>query len=294
MAVVVVTWNSSAEIDACLASAFAANPAEVIVVDNGSRDDTVARVSKNYPKAQLLAQGRNLGFAAGCNRGIAATTAPYLLMLNADAVITPDYLAKLVDCLAQHPQAASAVGKLVYEEGGQRYIDSAGIVVRHYALCPLDKGLGELDAGQYDTPQEIFGPSAAAALYRREALMAVGPEIFDESLFAYYEDVDLAWRLSRHGYVHRYEPSAVAYHCRRGPSGKPKPISERAFINRYRVFAKNEPLWPFALMAPVALAWETARIVRRVRLQPNLPRAVARALPQTAATLWRRLRAAMP
>ncbi len=290
VAIVVVTWNSSAEIDACLASAFAAQPAEVVVVDNGSKDDTLARVRHNYPLARVLPQPKNVGFAAGCNLGIGVTTAPYLLMQNADAVLAQDYLKLLVASLARHPEAASAVGKLVYEEGGKRYIDSAGITIRHYALCPLDRGLGEEDRGQYDKPEEIFGPSAAAALYRRSALEAVGPEIFEASLFAYYEDVDLAWRLNRAGFTHRYEPSAIAFHCRRGPAGKPKRISEQAFVNRYRVFAKNESAHTMLLVGPLAVAWETARILRRGGAALRLLRVTRTALREVAQILRGRVR----
>lgn len=270
VAIVVVTWDSAEVIDACLASAAAEEPAEILVVDNGSRDHTCARVMASAPAVRLMGLDRNYGFAVGCNLGVANTTAPYILFLNDDARLSCGYLSTLVQCLEAHPHAASAIGKLVQERDQQRYIDSAGIVMRCYALRPDDRGHGEIDRGQYDEPGECFGPSGAAALYRREALEAVGPEVFDEDLFAYFEDVDLAWRLRRAGWVHRYEPRAVAHHTRRGSTCKPLPIAARAYFNRYLVWLKNESLWRFCLYAPMALSWEWVRLLRTLKRQPRL------------------------
>lgn len=277
-AAVVVTWNSAADISECLASAVAAGAAEIVVVDNGSTDGTVLRVQRDFPHVRVLAQDHNVGFAVGCNIGIAATTAPYVLMLNADARLASDYLQWLLPELEANRRAASAVGKLVFERGGKRYIDSAGIWLRRYALAPLDRGHRQEDRGQYDKAAVIFGPSAAAAVYRRSALLAVGPEIFDASLFAYYEDVDLAWRLGNHGFCHLYVPAAVAFHERRGPDTKPRPIRARAFVNRYAVFRKNESLWRFATYSLLALPWEGARLLRRGVKEPGFVLEIARQL----------------
>lgn len=262
VAIVVVTWNGRDEIEACLASAFADSPAEVVVVDNGSHDGTPEFVAERFPRATLVRQARNTGFAAGCNAGVAASRAPYVLFLNSDAKLLPGYLSTLVAALEQDEKLASATGKLFYEDNGQRYIDSAGIDLCAYALRPLDRGFGEVDRGQYDEREYIFGPSGAAALYRRSALERVGPQAFDEVLFAYYEDVDLAWRLNNLGFRHLYEPRALAMHRRRGAGGKPSAIKRRAFFNRYRVWWRNESLMRFLMYAPVAVPWEMARLVR--------------------------------
>jgi GT2 family glycosyltransferase len=278
VAVVVVTWNSASEIEACLEAAFAESPQEVSVVDNGSHDGTPELVARRFPEALLSRFPENRGFSAGCNRGLAVTQAPYVLFLNADARPRRGYLATLLDALAQSGRAASATGKLIYEEGGRPYIDSAGIDLCAYALRPLDRGYGQPDEGQLDTPGEIFGPSGAAALYRRTALDAVGPEIFDEDLFAYYEDVDLAWRLRRRGYTHLYVPSAVCFHRRRGSEVRQGEIAARAFANRYLVWLKNESPARFALYAPIALAWESARLVRRAFREPSLLAGIPAAL----------------
>ncbi len=292
VAVVVVTWDSAAVIEACLRSAAAECPAEIMVVDNGSRDDTLARVMAVAPEAHIISLDTNHGFAGGCNIGVANTSAPYILFLNDDARLEPGYLAVLVRALEANPQAASVTGKLVWGQGAGRWIDSAGIAMRFYALRPADRGHGEIDRGQYDEPSECFGPSGAAALYRREALTSVGPEIFDEDLFAYFEDVDLAWRLRRAGWRHLYEPRATAQHTRRGADAKPIPIAARAFFNRYLVWLKNESFWRFCLYAPMAIPWESCRLLRMISRHPAFVTELAPSLRRIPTALRKRHRLA--
>jgi GT2 family glycosyltransferase len=294
VAVVIVTWDSAAVIDGCLRSAVAECPAEIVVVDNGSRDHTLARVRAVVPKAHIIGLETNCGFARGCNIGVANTSAPYILFLNDDARLEPGYLDVLVRCLEVNPQAASVTGKLVWGRGVGRWIDSAGITMRFYALRPDDRGHGEIDRGQYDEPSECFGPSGAAALYRREALRSVGPEVFDEDLFAYFEDVDLAWRLRRTGWRHLYEPRAVAHHRRRGADEKPTPIAARAFFNRYLVWLKNESFWRFCLYAPMAIPWESLRLLRMLRRHPAFVSELVPSLCRIPTALRKRQRIVKP
>lgn len=286
MAVVVVSWNSAGVLEACLRSALAQSPAEVVVVDNASTDSTVARWRHAFPSVRFIPMATNVGFAPGCNVGVACTQSPYVLFLNDDAELQPGYLPTLIHALEARPELASATGKLVCVRGGQRTIDSAGIELGAYALRPLDRGHGEPDLGQYDAAEDIFGPSGAAALFRRSAFAALGPqegEPFDARLFAYYEDVDLAWRLNRRGWRHAYVPTAVAHHGRRGPGNKPLAISARAFTNRYRVWRKNETWRGFARYAPLAIPWELVRLARLGRRNPRL---LARILIELPNALW--------
>jgi GT2 family glycosyltransferase len=290
VAVVIVTWNSREDIARCLDAVIAERPAEIVVIDNGSSDGTAALVRERYSPCRLITLESNVGFAAGCNRGVAASRAPFVLFLNADAQVECGYLQKLVAALEGDPGAASATGKLYCERDGRRFIDSAGIILCAYALRPLDRGYGEPDLGQFDLAEEIFGPSGAAALFRRSALAAAGAGPFDEELFAYYEDVDLAWRLRRLGFRHLYIPAATCRHDRRGPQSKPKTISARAFANRYVVWAKNESLGRFLLYAPLAIPWELVRLVRRARrgVPLELGAALSRVLRHLRRRLWRR------
>ena len=262
VAVVVIGWNSGAALVTCLAAALRESPAEVLLIDNGSTDASIDQVRAKLPRVRIISLAENLGFAAASNLGVHCSQAPLVFFLNDDAVLEPGHLTHLVAALLRRPDAASVQGKLVSRQGGAQRIDSAGILLGARALRPLDRGHGELDHGQYDRPGEIFGPTGAAALYRREALMSIPEGPFDASLFAYYEDVDLAWQLNRRGWRHLYAPAAVAVHPRRGPEGKPVAISARAYLNRYRVWRKNEDWWRFALYGPGALLWESARLLR--------------------------------
>lgn len=146
----------------------------------------------------------------------------------------------------------------------------------------MDLGHGKPDGPSFNRRRAVFGVSAAAALFRRKALEEVGPPFFDESLFAYYEDVDLAWRLGRAGWRHVYEPRAVGYHGRRGPAEKPITLRARAFANRYLVWAKNESHARFALYAPIALPWEGIRLLTRAWRDPAELAYVPHALIQAA------------
>jgi len=134
--------------------------------------------------------------------------------------------------MEKRADAASASGKLLRFDG--RTIDSTGIVwtrnQRH-----LDRGADEPDLGQYDAPQDIFGPSGAAALYRVRALheTAIDGQIFDEDFFAYREDADLAWRLRLMGWTSIYVPAAVARHRRRVTPERRSQLS--ALINYHGV-----------------------------------------------------------
>ena len=286
VAIVVVSWNSGPALETCLRSALAQQPAEIVVIDNASTDGTRLLLRRQFPQVKTLLQSDNVGFAQGCNLGVAATVAPFVLFLNDDAVLEAGYLATLVAALRAQPSAASAIGKLTCVMNGVRIIDSAGIELCAYALRPLDRGHGEVDVGQYDTPQDIFGPSGAAALYRRAALSTLADAPFDQNLFAYYEDVDLAWRLRRLGFRHLYVPSALAQHTRRGPAQKPADIAARAFVNRYVVWLKNESWQRFATYAPVALPWESVRLLRIGLRNPRaLGRIVKHAAARTASAL---------
>ena len=282
VAVVVVAWNSESVLGGCLRSALAQNPAEIVVVDNASTDGSLSRWREIFPSVRFIPMAVNVGFAQGCNVGVACTRAPYVLFLNDDAELQPGYLPTLLQALESRPALASATGKLVCVSRNAQTIDSAGIELGAHALRPLDRGHGEPDLGQYDAPEDIFGPSGAAALFRRSAFDALGAtdgEPFDAKLFAYYEDVDLAWRLNRQGWHHAYVPAAIAHHGRRGPGNKPLAISVRAFTNRYRVWRKNESLGRFLQYAPLAIPWEVARLVRLGRKNPRLLGHIIKDLP---------------
>jgi GT2 family glycosyltransferase len=210
----IVTFNSAADIGLCLdcIARQTFKDFQVRILDNASTDDTVRILVER--EIAFERSPVNIGFAAGHNKLIREHPADYALILNPDAALSPPFLETLIAALEARPDAASATGKLLRMDGVT--LDSTGIVMlrnqRH-----LDRGADEPDLGQYDTPEDVFGPSGAAALYRQQALedAAFDGQYFDEDFFAYREDADLAWRCRLLGWTSIYVPAARAQHRRR-------------------------------------------------------------------------------
>lgn len=232
VAVNIVTFNSADDIVACMDSLQQQTFRDfrIHVLDNDSKDNTIDRIA-GYD-LDLVRSTVNSGFAKAHNDLVRSFPAEYALILNPDAVLRPDFIEKIVNALDARPDAASASGKLLRLDG--RTLDSTGIVwlrsQRH-----LDRGADQPDLGQYDKPEDIFGPSGAAALYRVKALhdTAVNGQFFDEDYFAYREDADLAWRCRLMGWTSIYEPTAVALHRRRVTPERRSQLS--AIINYHGV-----------------------------------------------------------
>jgi GT2 family glycosyltransferase len=182
------------------------------VLDNASTDATLEKLIGF--DLDIVRSATNTGFAKAHNDLIRAYPSEYILILNPDAILKPEFLGRLVSSLDLRPDAASATGKLLRFDG--KTLDSTGIVMlrsqRH-----LDRGADEADRGQFDKAEDVFGPSGAAALYRLKALKdtAINDQFFDEDFFAYREDADLAWRCRLMGWTSIYVPFAVALHRRR-------------------------------------------------------------------------------
>ena len=209
-----------------------------VVIDNASREAERRRIASEAPSARVIGFSRNLGFAGAANEGIARTRAPFVLLLNNDAVLAPDYAARLAARLADE-RLAAAQGLILAGHG--RVIDGAGLAwnTRGEAVPAL---AGQDASAAPREPFEVTGVSATATLYRREALESVAPhgEAFDGSYFAYYEDVDLSLRLARGGWRFICDPRAVATH-EGSLTGRRTPW-RRAFWtarNRWRTLFRN-------------------------------------------------------
>ena len=232
VSVQIVTFNSAADISACLDSLAAqtAKSFRVRILDNASSDNTLELLQGR--DVDLIPSDTNTGFAAAHNLLARTYPAPYILFLNPDTVLEPDFVENLTAALDVEDKAGSATGKLLRMDG--ETIDSTGIVMtrnqRH-----LDRGAGEIDSGQFDRLENIFGPSGAAALYRYGCLedVAIDGEFFDEDFFAYREDADLAWRCQLMGWDSLYVPRAVARHRRHVTPERRSAVSQ--VINRHSV-----------------------------------------------------------
>lgn len=244
VSVIILNWNGLKFLPECLDSLAAQSfhDFEVVLVDNGSQDGSVEFLRERYPWVKLLALQENTGFAEGNNRGLAAATGEFIVALNNDTRVEPEFLEELVSVAASHPKAGMVAAKMLnYYEPGR--IDAVALKIGVNGLG-YNIGVGELDARQYDTGVRPFGPCGGAALYRRAMLEQVG--FFDADFFAYYEDFDLAWRGRLAGWDCASAPRAVVYHVHSATSGEYSGFKVyQTHRNKWHVIAKN---WPGALI----------------------------------------------
>jgi len=222
VSIIVVSHNDERDLALSVGSAMAQRgvAVETLVVDNLSSDQSRAIVQRMGPRARLLALPANIGFAGAMNRGIAETTGRYVLALNPDCRLEPDFAATLAARLERSPGVGSASGRIFRAEGeslaATTVLDSAGIY-RTITGRHFDRGSSRAADGMFLAEEEIFGTSGAAGFYRREALESakISTGYFDSDFFLYREDADLAWRLQNLGWKCLYVPKALAYHRRR-------------------------------------------------------------------------------
>jgi GT2 family glycosyltransferase len=272
---VTITWNSREVISGCLESLLAEGTdiAEIIVVDNASTDGTRELIREQYPTVRLIENEENLGFAGGANQGIRASSGEFVLLVNPDVSFEAGFVASLVDAISKDGRAGAAAPKLIRPGGG--VIDSAGLLMRKDRKA-VDRGRDEQDTGQYDTPCRVFGACGAAALLRRSMLedVAVGGEYFDETFFAYKEDVDLAWRANLLGWKAVYVPGASAVHGRGWKQSSrdkiPRYIRRHSHKNRYLAILKNDDLVNLVAHLPHVLFYELKLFVYSLLFEPFL------------------------
>lgn len=264
----IVTFNSGQYLKACLESLEAQTFRDfnLLLWDNASTDNSRAIVAECR---SLLSSTHfsddNIGFCAAHNRLISSGESDYVLVLNPDVVLDERFVETLVREMELDPSAGSATGKLwrwenpalnpkdfsKRQDTSVKVLDSTGIYLtpsqRHF-----DRGCGQIDAGQYDKREYVFGATGAAAFYRRDMLEEIrhGDQYFDESFFYYREDVDLAWRAQWMGWRCLYVPGAAGYHARRvlpeRRSALPRAINMHSFKNRFLLRIKNMDLGTYA------------------------------------------------
>lgn len=277
VSVVIPNWNGERFLRGCLQSlreqTFKAF--EVILVDNASTDGSLALVEKEFPEVRVVKLVRNLGLTGGANAGIKAAQGEVIALLNNDAEAHPNWLESLWDALQRHPEAGMAASKiLLYDR--RSIINSAGDFYRLDGV-PGNRGVWEEDRGQYDREEYVFGACGGAAAYRKAMLEEIG--LFDEDMFMYCEDMDLAWRAQIAGYRCVYTPKAIAYH-RLSATGGGKLASFYNGRNFIYVLAKDYPsslfrkYWPIILKAQLKIAADALRAWRgeaaRARLRGQL------------------------
>ncbi len=212
---------------------------DVVVVNNDPAQDAAAAIGGLGERARVIDIGHNVGFMGAINRGIAATVGEFVLFHNADLIVAPTYLADLTAFMRAQTDTGCATGKLLrlgLDNLPDGRIDTAGCSVRRNRHS-FDRGEGEVDRGQFDSPEEVFSVSGAALLARRAALedVAIDGRYLDERFFMYRDDYDLGWRMRLRGWECWYVPAAVGYHTRSG-----RGLGGRGYLRGFRDYVRNE------------------------------------------------------
>lgn len=258
--VVVLNWNGKDSLNDCLESLETQSyKAQIILVDNGSNDGSAQNAIEKFPNIDLVQNIKNLGFAGGANSGIRRAIengSEYIALLNNDAVADKDWLKHLVGFLESNPKAGIATSKILTRDGKQ--LDSTGDLYTIWGL-PYPRGRGEGDINKYDSDIWVFGASGGASIYRVKTLEHIG--LFDEDLFAYYEDIDISFRAQLAGWKIGYISQAVAYHQISATSSKIKGFAAyQTLKNLPLVLWKNVPwslmlkIWPRLVLAYLGIA----------------------------------------
>ncbi len=207
---IIANWNGEHLLADCLASFRnqTVRDFEIIVVDNGSTDGSVEFVRENYREAKLIALPENQGFCKANNEGIRQSSGEWVILVNNDTEIVPDYLAAIRRAMERFPDAGMFASKILFADSPST-IDNCGFTLSR-AGTAQEIGRNEPDSGKYELGLEPFGPSGGAAVYRRKLLESVG--LLDDDFFLIYEDVDLAMRARLRGFRCYFVPDAVVYH----------------------------------------------------------------------------------
>lgn len=256
ISVVIPNWNGKHLLETCLSSLERLKYPnyEVVVVDNGSSDQSVEYIKSEYPKVNIIELSTNTGFAYAVNRGIENSKGEYIALLNNDTEVTPEWLDEIIKPFSYSDSIGIVASKLLnfYHRD---IIDSAGdflnIVGQGYAI-----GGGCKDGLQWNEGRYIFSGTGGASIYKREIFDKVG--LLEEIFFMYFEDMDLAYRAQRAGFTAWYQPSAIVYHIQKASSKRSKDLLEyllyRNFVINYLIntptslFFKRLSLLKFCLV----------------------------------------------
>lgn len=252
VSIVLVTWNSRLYLEWCRSGIQnQSHPrCEVIIVDNASGDGTKEWIGQRWHDAATIFLNRNCGFCRAVNIGIANAKGEYILLLNPDVKLEKDFIKHLHSAMESIPDAAIMTGKLLKSLGPQKpaldppVIDSTGIYFKRN-FRHFDRGSQEIDKGQYEHMEKVFGASGAAMFIRQEAVkdISIDGQFLDEDFFAYRDDADVCWRTRLLGWEIYYVPDAVAYHVRRVLSSNRREtgpvINMHSVKNRFLMRIKN-------------------------------------------------------
>lgn len=243
VSVIVLNYNGKLLIEECIKAVLAQtyNDYELIVVDNGSTDDSPDYIRKTFPdRLNIIELKTNHGFAEGNNVGIEEAKGHYVALLNNDAVADQRWLERIMAAAETSEKSFGMWASKILFYDDKTVIDTAGHLIYPDGLN-RGRGKGETDSGQYDKMEEVFFPSGCAALYLRDVLALIGG--FDKDFFAYGDDTDIGLKAQLSGWKCLYVPDAVVYHKSSSTAGMYSPF--KAYLverNRIWILIKYFPL----------------------------------------------------
>ena len=258
---IIINWNGEPFLEQCLTALMAqtVKPNEIILVDNASSDGS-HEIAQRFPSVRLMAFDQNTGFARGNNLAIEAASkdSEWIALINPDAFAEPRWLESLL-LSAQSNPGFDAFGSKLVTAADPTMLDGTGDAYHSSGLV-WRSGNGIPVSAAACSEREIFSPCAAAALYRRSALLEIGG--FDEDYFCYVEDVDVGFRLRLAGYRCLYVPQSVAHHIGSGTTGGQQ--SDFSVYHGHRnlvwAYVKNMPGWLFWACLPLHIAMNLAAV----------------------------------
>ncbi|MFH1613089.1 MAG: glycosyltransferase family 2 protein [bacterium] len=212
---------------------------EIILVDNGSQDNSVQFIKEKYPEIIIIENKKNLGFCKGNNKGVKKASGEYLFLLNNDTVLDENCILNLIEEIKTKPSNCIGVFPKLLFKDAPLLINAFG-VIWNYKNHWRDNRVGLLDLGQFNFSEQVFGSLFSAVLFKKNEFIEIG--MFDENFFCYGEDFDVSYRANILGYVFYTSPQSIVYHQYRASSGDKKnpEYSFYLFIRNYfQVFIKN-------------------------------------------------------
>lgn len=268
VSVVIVSWNARSLVQKCLPSVVETDypNLEILFADNASTDGSAAWVAREYPSVKIVRHPDNWLFARGNNQALPHATGDYILLLNNDVEVPPNWVHPLVDTMTSNPDVGAVQPKLLQYGDRDRfeYAGASGGFIDRVGY-PFARGrifnTMEADRGQYDDACDIFWATGAALLLRRSALKTVG--LLDENFEMHMEEIDLCWRLQRAGYRVRVQPESTIYHIGGAslPQGSPRKTYYN-FRNSLLLLYKNLPPSVWRSTIALRMACDLAALTR--------------------------------
>ncbi len=300
VSILILTWNSRALAADAVAAALAQTgvPVEVLVVDNASGDDTALDLARRFGSAvRIVCFERNTGYTGGYNRALSLARGEFVLLLNPDVRLAPDFCARALGAFAD-PQVGIVAGLLLRPDGTT--VDSSGQFLAR-SRKPLDRGYDRPFDPRRDAAGPVLAACGAAALYRRSMVrdLAEGSDFFDPDYFAFTEDLEVGWRAWRAGWKAVAVPEARAVHLRAGglehgrlglALARPEAVTAMVVRNRYLAMLRHDRVGALLVDLPFVLGRDLGFWALVLLKRPGVLRRLWDSRAAFGRALWNRRR----